>query len=73
MEEGELAFSYTVTGVDRFQVNAFRQRGSVSVLMRFIPLGVSRFEDLNLPEAIVRLTRAGRGITLLRRPPAVAS
>ena len=29
-EEGEADFSYAVTGVGRFRVNAFRQRGSTS-------------------------------------------
>ena len=33
--------------------------------MRFIPLGVPRFEDLNLPEVIGRLAREERGIALV--------
>ncbi len=51
-------------GVGRFRVNAFRQRGSVSVVMRFIPFGVPKFEDLNLQEVIERLAREERGIIL---------
>jgi Tfp pilus assembly pilus retraction ATPase PilT len=49
-EEGEADFSYAVAGVGRFRVNAFMQRGAVFVVMRFIPFGVPKFEDLNLPE-----------------------
>ncbi len=63
--DGEADFSYTVPGVGRFRVNAFKQRGSVSIVMRFIPFGVPRFEDLNLPEAIARLAQEERGIILV--------
>lgn len=64
-EEGETDFSYSVSGVGRFRVNAFRQRGSISIVMRFIPFGVPRFEDLNLPEAIRKLALEERGIVLV--------
>src|SRR3712207_2586081 len=33
--------------------------------MRFIPFGVPKFEDLNLPEAIARLAQEERGIILV--------
>ena len=64
-EIGEADFSYSVRGVGRFRVNAFRQRGSVSVVMRFIPFGVPKFEDLNLPDAIATLAKEERGIILV--------
>jgi twitching motility protein PilT len=63
--DGEADFSYAVAGTGRFRVNAFRQRGSVSIVMRFIPFGVPKFEDLNLPEAIRRLAFEERGIVLV--------
>ncbi len=63
--EGEADFSYSVEGVGRFRVNAFRQRGSVSIVMRFIPFGVPKFEDLDLPEVISRLAQEERGIILV--------
>ena len=64
-ETGEADFSYAVRGVGRFRVNAFRQRGSVSIVMRFIPFGVPKFEDLNLPDAIATLAKEERGIILV--------
>jgi twitching motility protein PilT len=64
-EDGEADLSYAVDGVGRFRVNAFRQRGSVSIVMRFIPFGVPRFEELNLPEVIGTLAREERGIILV--------
>ncbi len=63
--QGEADFSYAVEGVGRLRVNAFRQRGSISLVMRHIPFGVPRFEDLGLPEAIRRLSSEERGIILV--------
>ena len=63
--DGEADFSYAVPGTGRFRVNAFKQRESVSIVMRFIPFGVPKFEDLNLPEVIGRLAQEERGIILV--------
>ena len=35
--DGEIDFSYTVRGLARFRVNAFRQRGSISIACRVVP------------------------------------
>lgn len=64
-ESGEADFSYAVESVGRLRVNAFRQRGSVSIVMRHIPFGVPKFEDLALPEAIRGLAKQERGIVLV--------
>ncbi len=64
-EDGEADFSYAVQGVGRLRVNAFRQRSSTSIVMRFIPFGAPKFEDLNLPEVIGKLAREERGIILV--------
>jgi len=61
---GEADFSHD-TGFGRFRVNAFRQRGAVSIVMRFIPFEIPRFEDLGLPEVIRTLAFEERGIVLL--------
>lgn len=63
--QGEADFSYAVGGVGRFRVNAFRQRGSISIVMRFIPFEIPAFEDLGLPDAIRALAREERGIILV--------
>ena len=64
-EEGEADFSYAIAGVGRFRVNGFRQRGAVSIVMRFIPFGIPPLEDLGLPEVIKRLAFEERGIILV--------
>ncbi len=64
-ENGEVDFSYELPGVARFRVNAFMQRGVVSIAMRAIPFQVKSIEDLGLPEVVRRLADEPRGIVLL--------
>ncbi|MFN8112950.1 MAG: type IV pilus twitching motility protein PilT [Solirubrobacterales bacterium] len=64
-EEGEADFSYSIPSVSRFRVNAFRQRGSISIVCRAIPYQVRTIEDLGLPPAIRALAEERRGIILL--------
>jgi twitching motility protein PilT len=64
-EVGEADFSYEVDGLSRFRVNAFRQRGTVSIAFRAIPLQVRTIDDLGLPEVVRRLADEPRGIILL--------
>jgi twitching motility protein PilT len=63
--ENEVDFSYSLEGLARFRVNAFYQRGSVSVVMRAIPVNIKSVEELNLPPALTRLAEEERGIILL--------
>ena len=37
-QEHEVDFSYAIPGLARFRVNAFRQRGSISIVCRAIPV-----------------------------------
>ena len=61
---GEADFSYD-TELGRFRVNAFRQRGAVSIAMRYVPFDIPAFETLGLPEAIRTLAFEERGIVLI--------
>jgi twitching motility protein PilT len=63
--EHEVDFAYSIPGVARFRVNAFYQRGSVSLVIRAIPINIRTIEDLNLPPVIRDLADEERGIVLL--------
>jgi twitching motility protein PilT len=64
----ELDLSYGVSGLGRFRVNVYRQRGAVGVAIRVIPHQIPRIEDLNLPPILVELTRRPRGLILVTGP-----
>jgi twitching motility protein PilT len=63
--EGEVDFAYSIEGLARFRVNAFRQRGSISLVFRAIPYSVRSIDQLNLPPVIRALAEEERGIILL--------
>jgi twitching motility protein PilT len=63
--DNEVDFSYSLPGVARFRVNAFRQRGSISLVCRAIPFQIKTAEELMLPEVINQLADEERGIILL--------
>jgi twitching motility protein PilT len=63
--ENEVDFAYAVEGLARFRVNAFRQRGSISIAMRVIPFHVRDVEELGLPPVITELAEEERGLILL--------
>ncbi|MGH2896214.1 MAG: type IV pilus twitching motility protein PilT, partial [Solirubrobacteraceae bacterium] len=63
--EGEADFAYAVPGLARFRVNAFRQRGSISIVCRRIPYGVTTIAELGLPDAVRDMADEPRGIVLV--------
>ncbi|HSD79145.1 MAG TPA: PilT/PilU family type 4a pilus ATPase [Solirubrobacteraceae bacterium] len=64
-ESGEVDLAYSLEGVARFRVNAFRQRGSASLVIRTIPFLIRSFEELGLPPVMRTLAEEERGIILL--------
>ncbi len=63
--EREVDFSYEISGVARFRVNAFHQRGYVSLVCRAIPVRIRTLEELSLPPVIREMAESERGIILL--------
>jgi twitching motility protein PilT len=63
--EGEVDFSYAVEALARFRVNAFRQRGMISIAARVIPFSVRTVAELGLPGTISDLADEERGLILL--------
>jgi twitching motility protein PilT len=63
--EREVDFSYSIPGLARFRVNAFVQRGSVSLVARAIPFEIKDAEALLLPPVISEIADEERGLILL--------
>lgn len=61
----EVDTSYSVPGVGRFRVNVYRQRGSLAIVMRSIPLEIPTFEQLGCPEAVKLLAEMERGMVIV--------
>jgi twitching motility protein PilT len=67
-QEGSADLSYGVSGVGRFRVNIFRQRGSIAIVMRVIPDAIPGFEELHLPPQLKEIVQLKNGIVLVTGP-----
>jgi twitching motility protein PilT len=67
-QEGSADLSYGLTGVARFRVNIFKQRGSCAIVMRVIPDKIPGFAELNLPVALREIVDLRNGIVLITGP-----
>ena len=66
--EDELDFSFGLSNLARFRGNVFKQRGSVSMVIRQIPFSVKTFQELGLPDTIARMAERPRGLVLVTGP-----
>jgi twitching motility protein PilT len=58
--------SYSATGIGRFRVNVYRQRGSLAIVMRFIPSDIPAMDSLGLPMPVTReLAERNNGMVLV--------
>lgn len=65
---GEIDASYSIPGIGRYRINAFKQRGSYGMVLRIIPLEIPSMEVLGLPSIVKDLTRLRRGLILVTGP-----
>jgi twitching motility protein PilT len=64
----EADFAYSLPGVGRFRVNAFRSRGSAGLVFRRVSVGAIPLEDLGLPPVLGSLALEPRGLVLVTGP-----
>jgi twitching motility protein PilT len=57
--------SYGVAGVSRFRVNIYRQRGSLSAILRIIPAKIPTIDELKLPPVLKEIAASERGLVLV--------
>lgn len=67
-ENGEVDFSYALPEVGRFRVNIFKQKGTMSFVIRLVNTEIPDPKKLGLPESVVGLTKKKRGLVLVTGP-----
>ena len=65
---GQTDFAYAISGVGRFRVNVFKQRGTLASVMRSLPFNIPEPEDLGIPAEVVEMTTRKRGLVLVTGP-----
>jgi twitching motility protein PilT len=61
----EIDIAHSLSGLGRFRVNIFQQRGTVGIVMRVIPFRVPEIDELNLPPVLKRIADEERGLVLV--------
>lgn len=64
-EYREIDLGYGVTGLGRFRISVFKQRGTFRMVVRNVPFKVPNFEELNLPSIISKIAKEERGLILV--------
>ena len=64
----EADFAYSLAGVGRFRVNAFRSRGSSGLVFRHVSVGATPLHELGLPPVLASLAMEPRGLVLVTGP-----
>jgi twitching motility protein PilT len=67
-QSGSTDLSYGISGVGRFRVNVFRQRGTCAIVMRAIPRSIPNFDELGLPKVIEEIADMRNGLVLMTGP-----
>ena len=68
VDTNEADFAYSMAGIGRFRVNAFRARGSAGLVFRRVSVGAIGLEDLGLPQVVSALAMEPRGLVLVTGP-----
>jgi twitching motility protein PilU len=63
--DNELNMGISVANLGRFRLSAFRQRGSISAVFRFVPATIPPLAELGLPPVLSELIMEKRGLLLI--------
>jgi twitching motility protein PilT len=64
-ETSEMDLAFGISGLGRFRVNVFQQRGNVGLVLRVVPTKIRSLEELNLPPVISSICDERRGMVLV--------
>jgi twitching motility protein PilU len=63
--EMEMNLSYLDRAVGNFRINIFRQRGTLSLVIRYVRSNIPSFDQLKLPPVLLNLVMEKRGLVLV--------
>ena len=66
--KGDDDFSFAVPGLSRFRVNAYKQRGTLSAVIRVITFDLPTPDDLGIPNSIIQTGEFGKGLVIVTGP-----
>lgn len=68
LTNGDDDFAFAIPGVSRFRVNAYKQRGTLSAVIRIITFDLPSPEELGIPQSIIETGNLSKGLVLVTGP-----
>lgn len=65
---GDDDFSFSLQGVGRFRVNAYKQRGSKAAVLRIVTFQLPDPKELGIPRSVIDLYQCAKGLVLITGP-----
>lgn len=65
LETGDDDFSFSVPSLGRFRCNAYRQRGSLSAVLRVVRFDLPDYKALGIPQTVIDLYQKKKGLVLI--------
>ena len=65
LEQGDDDFSFSLSGVGRFRVNAYRQRNTLAAVIRTVLFTLPDPKELGIPPQVIDIARKGKGLALV--------
>ncbi len=64
-EKQEDDFSFSLSNLARFRINAYLQRGSQALVIRVIRYNLPDYREIGIPERVIELTQLHKGLVLI--------
>lgn len=68
LEHGDDDFSFAVKGLSRFRVSAYKQRGTLSAVVRVITFALPSPDELGISRKIIEFGQLSKGLVLVTGP-----
>lgn len=68
LKQGDDDFSFAIPGLSRFRVNAYKQRGTLSAVIRVITFTLPTPEQLGIPSSVIDTANLSKGLVLVTGP-----
>ncbi|MDD3242621.1 MAG: type IV pilus twitching motility protein PilT [Eubacteriales bacterium] len=65
LEKGDDDFSFSLPGLGRFRVNAYRQRNSLAAVIRMVMFTLPDPATLGIPDSVISLSGQSKGLVLV--------
>jgi len=65
LQTGDDDFSFSVPGLARFRVNTYRQRGSMTAVIRLVSFDIPDWQTLGIPKQVMELAKVRSGMILV--------